>query len=171
MRDVIRYCLLLIPCVAAAQEGEPAPGFGRVRLFTPAPGAIVMAGDSTLGGADLVHTLPVGGHVLRLVEGDAGAWSPRVDSVEVEVAAGAWPTIVDLRLPIRYRIVTLPSGASVALERVGGAREPLGLTPLTIDRREPLVGTLVASRPGFADAGGSPADSSRNRVIVWVRRL
>jgi hypothetical protein len=161
----------MIPVASSAQPEAPPPGYGFVRVFTPVPGTVLMAGDSTLGSAGEVHTLPVGLHVLRLTEGEPGAWNPRVDSAEVEVTADVRGTVVNLRLPVRYRIATLPSGARIVLEGAGGTREPLGLTPLVIDRREPLAGTLVATRAGFADARAVPGDSSENRVSLVLSPL
>jgi hypothetical protein len=138
----------------------------------PVPGTVLIAGDSTLGPATASHVLPLGVHVLRLMEADRGEWNPRVDSMEVEIAdRGVWSTIVNLQLPTRYRIATLPSGAQVVLEGADGSRELLGVSPLVIDRRQPLAGTLVATRSGYAPARAAPGDSAVNRISIVLSPL
>jgi len=166
MKLALRYCMvIMLPAVAAAQ---PAPD-GWVRLSAPAPGATLLAADSTLGAASAVHALPAGEHALTLRDGAAGAWAPRTATADVVVNAGDTLT-VDLRLPFRYRVVTVPSGASVAVV-TGNVREPLGLAPLTVDRTAPLGGELVATREGFAEARAAPGDSAVNRVTMILRPL
>lgn len=167
MKHLIRYCMLLIPGVAA---GQPAEGGGWVRVAAPPPGTVVVVDGRVLGPASVVHALPAGPVTLALVEGDARAWNPRRVEITTAVPVGDTLTL-DLRLPTRYRVSTLPSGAAVTLERPDGSVEALGVSPLVLDRAEPLRGTLVAARDGYREARAAPGDSAVNHVALTLAPL
>ena len=157
--------LFVLVCAASVQAQDTA----QLTLETNAPEALVLANGDVLGRANTSITLPVGTVILVLVEDAGEAWQPRRATTTIEVAPGEH-LVLTLNLPVRYRIETLPIGATVVLEAETG-REVLGVAPLMVERTAPLSGALVAEREGFLSARLAPGDSLDNRHTILMRPL
>ncbi|HYE96768.1 MAG TPA: hypothetical protein VD962_11215 [Rubricoccaceae bacterium] len=163
----MRLPLLLLLVYPLQVPAQMVPGY--VRVETNAPGAVVWADSVRLGPArEGGWHLEAGQYRLTLVE-DERAWQPRTADTTLGVRPGDTAT-VRLDLPVRYRIESVPFGAAVAIERAGH-REPLGVTPLVLDRGGGLMGALVLEREGYHPAQLTPGDSLFNRHVVLLQPL
>ena len=164
--SLLRLSLVLFLAAAGAHAQEPA----TLVLETNAPHAVVLANGVVLGRADDsgLH-LPMGDVELVLMEDAIDAWEPRRVAATVSVQPGDTVRVA-LDLPIRYRIETLPVGASIALETAAG-ETALGRSPLVLDEPAPLSGMLIAHHPGFMPARLVPGDSLTNRHTLLLRPL
>src|SRR5690606_39501099 len=168
MRTLLLVALALFLGTAAGAQDDPV---GCVRLVTNAPEArLLVDGEPVERRTDgLVCRPPSDEAVLALIEARPDAWQPRRAEATVAIAGGDTAE-VRLDLPLRYRIETVPVGATVTLETGEGARV-LGTAPLWFDHDGPLDGSLVAAMPGFLSARMAPGDSLVNRHTLWLRPL
>lgn len=98
------------------------------------------------------------GEVVHVMSGDAqvaafesvAAWDALRAETSVVLTAGDTLRVA-LPLPVRYRVETLPLGATVTLETAGVTRA-LGAAPLSVDLPSGEAGTLTARLSGYADA-------------------
>ena len=182
MLRILRPCTMLALLLAAlpASGQAPLPGSedadsiaattGTVVVETNFPEGMLYLGDRLLGPAEAGRfELAAGTHTLELREHAIEAWQPRRAEREVTVEAGE---MVEARLdvPYRYRVESFPYGATVSLEGEGEARV-LGTTPLDLSVEQPLDGTLVVRKPGFASAEQAPGEAADNRYSLVLRPL
>ncbi|MEM6327364.1 MAG: hypothetical protein AAF791_09630 [Bacteroidota bacterium] len=133
--------------LASAASAQPATLF----VATETPNALVVLDDAVLGpAADSPFAIEPGAWTVALVE-PSGAWDGRRATTEVTARPGDTLS-VDLNLPVRTRIESLPLHAEVVLLRPDGTEEVLGTTPLVVDRPEGLDGRLVARLDGHTEA-------------------
>ena len=164
-----RFALLAAICTLVFSASVQAQETARLTLETNAPEALVLANGEAIGRAAAPLMLPVGTVELVLVEDAGEAWQPRRAATTIDVAPGD-DLVLSLNLPVRYRIETLPVGATVAVESAGG-REVLGVAPLMVERTAPLNGVFLAERDGFLSARLAPGDSLDNRHTILLRPL
>ena len=143
-----------------------APSAQTLFVATETPRALVVVDGEALGAAqDGPFTLVPGTHDVGLIE-PTGAWDGRRSETSVTLAAGDTMT-VELDLPVRTRIESLPLHASVVLVRPDGTEEDLGTTPLVVDRPDGLDGRLVARLDGYTEASApTPADGGRVALVL-----
>jgi hypothetical protein len=131
--------------------------------------AHVYADSTWLGLAGLgVFKLPVGTREVRVVPRDVGVWglatittptSPRIDTVRVSA-----------QFPYAYKLEATPVGADVYRVEEG-QRTYLGATPQVSMFDEPMAGTLLFEKPGFATVEVAPGSGFWNRHLVVMRPL
>ncbi len=140
-----------------------------VVLRTNLPEAFVYADSVLLGTADRGRfAIPPGTGVLRLVPPAVDAWSIPPVSRSLAGLPAADSLVLTLRFPYRYRIETIPFGASVTLHRPDGTRIDLGVTPLTHASAEPLEGVLVVERLGYLPERIEPGRDLWNRAVLTL---
>ena len=163
IRVVLAAALLSV--AASAQAPEPLPA-DTAATVAPSPFVHLVVEAS----AGAVFVQPVGGPAvgpvapgagvdlppgvdveITLVD-DASAWDPRTDRRRITLPTQPDTVSVALTLPLRYRVESLPLGASVSLEQANGTTRELGIAPLTIDLPTETVGALVGRMTGHAEA-------------------
>lgn len=96
-----------------------------------------------------------GARQLALVE--SGVWNPRRSVTETAVVAGDSVT-VEMALPYRVRVETMPIRAVIVRTHADGIQETLGTAPLTLDlapgERAQLAATLDGYLPATVEARG-----------------
>jgi hypothetical protein len=95
---------------------------------------------------------------------DPGAWNPLRATARVGPLAAGDTARVALALPVRYRVETMPQGATVVLDGPDGTRT-LGLAPLTVDLPRNTQASVVARLDGYADARAR-LDGAGGRVTL-----
>lgn len=144
MRALLLSVLFVLSGAVAAQTAT-------LHVATETPSALVVVDGSILGPAsESPFEIAVGTHTIALVE-PTGAWEGRRAETSV-TAAQADTLTVDLDLPVRTRIESLPLHASVVLVHPDGTEEALGQTPLVVDRADGLSGQLRARLDGHEEA-------------------
>ena len=157
----LTLALLLVSGAALAQDR------GALAITTSTPEAIVVVDGAALGPASAgPFVLNAQVYAVALVE-PGGAWDARRSEAEATVASGE-TTILDLELPVRTRIESLPLHAEVTLVRRDGTTEILGETPLVLDTPEALDGSFIASLDGYADSE-AVAPEAGGRVAILLR--
>ncbi|MEM1055846.1 MAG: hypothetical protein AAGI52_09980 [Bacteroidota bacterium] len=160
MRSLVFSLLLGLGSLVSAQ---PATLF----VATETPDAFVVVDGDVLGTAARgPFQIEAGTVAVALVE-PTGAWDGRRAETEVTLAPGDTAS-VELNLPVRTRIESLPLHASVVLVHADGTEERLGTTPLVVDREEGLQGQLIARLDGHMDAV-LEAPASGGRVAMVLR--
>ena len=149
--------LLLLASGASAQDAA-------IRVETSAPEARVLVDGAAAGAPGEVLPVASGERVVALVE---PGWEGRRAETTVTVGAGD-TLVVRLELPVRTRIESVPLRAEVALVRPDGRVEPLGPTPLVVDRLDGLEGVLTARLAGYVPAE-VPAPEAGGRVTLVLR--
>ena len=154
----LALCFLLLGS-AHAQDAA-------LRVATETPSALVVVDGETLGPASAgLFAVEAGTRAVALVEPSA-SWDARRAEASVTLAPGDTLTL-GLDLPVRTRIESLPLHASVVLVREDGREEPLGTTPLVVDRPDGLDGRLVARLDGHRDAElAAPRDGGRVALVL-----
>lgn len=165
---------LLIAGGLAPGARAQAAGEGPVLVLeTNAPDALVVADSVVLGPArSQPYRLPPGTQTVRLVAPEIGSWSQRARTLEVPVTVGD-TLAAALRFPYRYRIASLPHGATVT-HVVDGRRTVLGTTPATVSRDEPFGGVLTVELSGYLPADVEPGTAlwnHHNVALTPVARL
>ena len=161
---MIRVAVLAL-AVAGTAAAQPA-----VVEVRGDPGAVlvdgVLADASTAGDARRL-SVEAGARTVALVE-DPTAWNSRTASVELDLAAGD-TVAVELRLPVRTRVETLPLGAALELVRADGSREALGTSPAVVDLPPGTSARVVATLDGHHDAEAElPARSAVSLLLPPV---
>ena len=157
----LAFVLLLAASLSTASAQDAA-----IRIATETPAAFVVVDGVTLGPASQgLFVVEAGTRTVVLVEPSA-SWDARRAETTVGLADGDTLT-VDLELPVRTRIESLPLHASVVLVREDGTEEDLGTTPLVVDRPDGLAGRLVARLDGHRDAEAlAPAGGGRVALVL-----
>lgn len=155
---------LLLP-TAHAQEA------GYVRLASNADDArLYVNGTRADWQMDTPLPLAPGAAQFLLLYGEADTWDARRAAQTVQVVPG--DTLdVRLDLPVRYRLDSMPYGAEVTHIGADGTTTRLGATPLSFDREEPLTGTLVVAKDGYAEQQLTPGAAFTNVQTVLLRPL
>ena len=157
----MRLFVLFLSLIGTASAQDAA-----LRVATETPAALVVVDGETLGPASAgPFAVEAGTRAVTLVEPSA-SWDARRAETSVTLAPGDTLTL-DLDLPVRTRIESLPLHASVVLVREDGSEEDLGTTPLVVDRPDGLAGHLVARLDGHRDAEvAAPADGGRVALVL-----
>ncbi len=156
MRLRLAAALLLVCAGAQAQTRV-------LTLQTNAPDALVFVDSVYVGPArESPFRIALGAAAVTL-RPPSGTWSVR--TARAPVPPGEAP-VLRLDLPYSYRIESQPFDATVLLETASGLRTRLGTTPLDLVRDEPLEGTLVVTRDGYAAARATPGAQVWNRTVV-----
>ena len=172
---VVLYVTLTLgaasPSAAQASESDRATDSLAVLVVESAtPEARVMLEAEPLGAvAEGPFRVRAGAYTLSLHEPPA-TWQGRRAMRDVRLVAGETLRVA-LDLPVRYRIESVPPGATVTLDGADGRRRTMGTAPLTIDEPEPAAGTFVVELPGYAPAHLTPGDSAMNAHTVALRPL
>lgn len=144
----LAICLLLVSASAVAQPGYV--------LVDGNEGTVTVDGLEAGAPGDWIE-VEAGARRIGLVD-DVRAWNPRRDLEDVTIQAGD-SLALDLRLPTRVRIETLPIRALVVRAHPNGERDTLGVAPLDLDLEDgvsvSLVATLDAYRPGRLEVDAS----------------
>lgn len=155
---------------AFAQDGGAEPP-GRLAIDTNLPDGLVFADGEFLGAASAQpFTLAPGTYDLVLVEPNREAWRPRRAEAAATVEAGA-TAAVRLFVPARYRIESVPFGATVTHEAPTGEETALGTTPLDLLVDEPLFGTFRLEKPGYMTVVEPAGEALENRINVVLAPL
>lgn len=151
-------CLvMLLPIAASAQDRA------WIILETNAQDAVVYADSIRLGSADAaLFTIAPGATRLRLVRPNAGTWSEPPTETTVHPTVGDTIHVI-LNVPYRYRIESVPFGATVYLASDSSRSEPLGETPVLLERSTPLGEALVLRRQGYHARTIEPGSALWNR--------
>lgn len=146
--------------LASAQEQA------YLRVETNYPEAILFADSLRLGSAfGQIVSVPSSLRMLRLVPPDVDTWSVAPVSRRVDLAPGDTAS-VRIDFPYTYRIESIPFGASVHIESAPGDLRRIGSTPTLYSSQEPIKGTLLLERPGFAVERIDPGSEVWNRYVV-----
>lgn len=140
-----------------------------VVLETNHPRALVYADSVYLGPASQGRfDLPAGSRAFRLVAPGIDTWSVPPLAAPLEAAAEGDTLHVALHFPYRYRIETVPFGATVYAETPEG-RLRLGETPLLVEQDQPLTDRLIVERRGYVAEPVEPGAAIWNRVVLPLR--
>lgn len=147
--------------VLFAAAGARAQDVRYVHVRTNHTDASLFADSLEIGPVtDAAVAVPIGTRVLRLVPHGFGGWS--VPPVTAALTPGAGDTVaVRLDFPYRYRVETMPYGATVHLEDEAGWTR-LGTTPLVYTSEQPLSERLVIEKAGFVLVRAEPGTSLWN---------
>lgn len=144
MRVLLLLLVLAVP--ASAQSGW---------LQVAAPAGEVWVDGAEQGEVNEWIAVEPGTRRVALVE--AGVWNPRRSESEARIVAGD-SVRVDLVLPYRVRVETMPIRAVIVRTFPDGRQETLGTAPLTFDlapgERADLRATLTDYLPATAEAEG-----------------
>ena len=163
MRQIPMRLLTLAFLFASGAAAAQSPGYLAIETSTPE--ALVVADGVVLGAAsEGPFALAAQTYAVALVEAGVG-WDARRADASAAVASGETLTLA-LDLPVRTRIESLPLHAEVLLVHPDGTQEALGVTPLVLDRPEPLRGRLVASLDGYADASVAAPEAGGKVALV-----
>lgn len=154
--------LVLSILLAASAHAQTA----TLYVATETPDALVAVSGDILGAAESgPFEIEVGEQTVALVE-PSGAWDGRRAETTITATAGDTLT-VELDLPVRTRIESLPLHAHIVLVRPDGDEEVLGSTPLVVDRPGGLDGTIIARLDGHTDASvRAPRDGGRVSLVL-----
>ncbi|MEO0741451.1 MAG: hypothetical protein AAF089_07655 [Bacteroidota bacterium] len=161
--------ILLVSFLTAAPTWAQDVGYVRVETNAPEATFFVNGRHVILTGDGVLEVEPGAIMVLALV-GEPDTWDARRASATVHVSAGA-TVVAKLDLPVRYRITSVPYGATVVHEAPDGTQTQLGATPLSIDRPVQLGGTLRLSKDGYASQQLTPGSGFTNEQSVLLRPL
>lgn len=161
MRLLISSLLLVLALLPVhAQERT-------VVIHTNLPEAYVFADSVLVGTAGQeVFQIPTSAEHLRLVPPSIDTWSVPPLTRSLASAAETDSVVLTMRFPYRYRVETIPFGATVTLHTPDGSRQELGVTPLTYEVEEPLAGTLVVERLGYMAERIDPGVDLWNRSVI-----
>lgn len=156
--------------VAPDSTAAPRDTTGAVAVASNLPEGMVYLDGRLLGRAeDGLFVLPAGTHRLEIVEPQPEAWRPRRGEASVTVRPGETAE-VRLDVPYRYRIESVPYGATVTHRGAAGERV-LGVTPLVHESAQPLDGELVINKVGYVPLTEAPGQSATNRLTVVLHAL
>ena len=168
--------LALVGASAQAQpfDLEPLPraAMGYVLVESAAADVVItldgepVASESVTGGR-LVGPLPVGEAALALWPDGRDAWNARRADARVAVRP-ADTVLVQLRIPARTLVTSVPYGARVSLIEEGQPPVFLGTTPLAHDSATPLAGTLLIEQDGYAAERLVPGGTFTERHAVLL---
>jgi hypothetical protein len=155
-----------------ALASAPASGQNSVFLTveTNWPDAIVFADSVPVGLAGQYHFVlsePV--HQVRLVPPASNVWNVVPLSATVNAQPGD-SVRVELTFPYTYQVESLPFGAEVFLETEAGRRR-LGTTPVQYRSAQPVEGTFVIERSGYARQRVEPGRDVLNRTVLTLEPL
>ncbi|MEM6785110.1 MAG: hypothetical protein AAF624_15425 [Bacteroidota bacterium] len=162
----MRLLLLVVLLVPTAWSQER----GYVRVETNAPDATLYVNGEPSVITGGVLALPPGTVAMLLLAGEADTWDARRATATVGVVPGDTVEVA-LRVPVRYRITSVPYGAVVVHEAPDGTRHALGTTPLTLDKTTPLAGVLHVEKDGYAAQELVPGATVTNEQSVLLRPL
>lgn len=146
--------------LASAQEQA------YVQVKTNYPEAILFADSLRIGSTvGQVVSLPSTVRMLRLVPPDVDTWSVAPVSRRVDLVPGDTAS-VQIDFPYTYRIESIPFGATVHIESDRGDLRRIGATPTLYSSQEPIKGTLLLERPGFAVVRIDPGSDVWNRYVI-----
>ncbi|MEO1074594.1 MAG: hypothetical protein AAFX41_01370 [Bacteroidota bacterium] len=164
------FRLFLLVCfLTAAPTWAQDVGYVRVETNAPEATFFVNGRHVMLTDDGVLEVAPGTIMVLALV-GEPDTWDARRASATVDVSAGT-TVVAKLDLPIRYRINSVPYGATVVHEAPDGTQTQLGATPLSIDRPVRLDGTLHLDKDGYASQQLAPGSEFTNEQSVLLRPL
>ncbi|MEM9998159.1 MAG: hypothetical protein AAF809_10710 [Bacteroidota bacterium] len=171
MRSFLPSLLTLLCLSALLLPTVHAQEVGYVRLATNADDArLYVNGARADWQADAPLAFSPGPIHLLLLHGEADTWDARSAAQTLQVVSG--DTLdVRLDLPVRYRLDSMPYGAEVTHIGADGTATSLGATPLSFDRAEPLAGTLVIAKEGYAEQELVPGAAFTNAQSVLLRPL
>ncbi|MFH0989264.1 MAG: PEGA domain-containing protein [bacterium] len=141
----IFWCgLILIGCIASAQQSVMEDSLSTLAVTTTYPGAEIFLGSRYLGKTPLMNQrVPSGVHVLRLYSPSATAWNALVYTDTLRLAAGV-PYEKHVPLGKLLSLHSLPFGGKVFYEG-----KELGITPLRWRLSSDTQGTLSLQKEGF----------------------
>lgn len=170
-RTLITACAWAL--LALAPQAQT--GLGQLVVACPEPGALWIDGeakgpcgpsdvqpDGSVSAPGPVYMLPAGEHEVTLVD-DATGWNPR-RATETVTVAGA--TVVELVLPTRTRVETLPLGAEIVVVLPSGERHAIGPGPADIDLPVGTSARVVATLDDHLSAEAAlPADGPVTLIL------
>lgn len=141
---------------------------GAVAVASNLPEGLVYLDGRFLGRAEEApFELPAGMYRLEIAEPRPEAWRPRRGEAEAHVRLGE-TVEVRLDVPYRYRVESIPYGATV-VHRDEHGEQALGLTPLVHESAEPLGGELLISKTGYVPIAEAPGRAASNRTRVMLQ--
>lgn len=179
MRTDVRLLLLLlalfVPATTVLAQGmgaetSGARGYRVLDLTSNLDEGLVFVDSVLVGVARQRHfRVSTDAKLVHVTVPRLGSWS--VTPLRYELPADRSPERVDtvvtrLDFPYYYRLNSNPPGAAV---RFSGASSTAGVTPLVVERSEPLSGEVSFSRAGFEEALWQPGVSVWNSYTAELR--
>ena len=160
-----RILLLLALVASVSASGQAIP---EAALWVEAEGAEAVFVNGVRSGAPGTWLSVVPGVLTVRAVGDADAWNPRLQEREVTLAVGD-SVRVQLDLPRRLRIETLPIRAEVTRLRTDGTEESLGTAPLTVDLADGENLSLIARLGGYDMTRRTVEADDSGTVVLLLR--
>jgi len=158
---LIALVILAIGSQAFAQERE-------IEVVTNVGTADVFVDGEWKGKASQkVFSIASDAKLLVVSPQGGDAWS--VEAISFDLASNGPQRVgavqLDAMFPFYYRIASMPPGANIFDQN--GAR--IGVTPITLTRLEPLVGSIELSMEGFEASSVDVGDDIWNSTFVELR--
>lgn len=172
MRRSLSVVLILgLHTLWAASSAQMIAIESTLVIETNAPDALVSINGVVVGLAS-EGSFPIGSgtNVVTLTDRSPEVWSGRQVTKDVVVDRDADRVVVELNLPVRYRIEAFPSEAEI-LHTDNGEEVALGRSPVVIDEVDLLEGHFVARMMGYEPATIPVGDSLSNRHTLILQPL
>jgi len=153
---ILMLVLIVLPCVAQTRIVDVQTNLGSANVFVDGEW-MGLASKGSFSVAEDAETLVVSPH-----GGDA--WTVQAMSFDLLSAPGA-SISVDATFPYYYRIESVPPGASIFF----GDHHSTELTPVTLERLDPIAEQIEILLEGFEPAYIEPGQDIWNRTLVELR--